>query len=102
MRLELVKNGPITVAFEVYKDFLSYKGGVYVHSGLDNKFNPFELTNHAVLAVGYGYDEASKLPYWIVKNSWGEKWGLSGYFKILRGADECAIESVALQSKPVF
>jgi len=28
MRLELLKNGTITVAFEVYKDFLNYKGGI--------------------------------------------------------------------------
>ena len=33
MRLELLKNGPITVAFEVYKDFLNYKGGIYHHTG---------------------------------------------------------------------
>ena len=25
MRAELVKNGPIAVSFEVYKDFVSYK-----------------------------------------------------------------------------
>ena len=33
MRLELLKNGPITVAFEVFKDFLNYKGGIYHHTG---------------------------------------------------------------------
>ena len=33
MRLELVKNGPIAVSFEVYDDFRSYKGGIYHHTG---------------------------------------------------------------------
>ena len=33
MRLELLKNGPITVAFEVYSDFMNYKGGIYHHTG---------------------------------------------------------------------
>ena len=28
-----------------------------------------------------------------VKNSWGAGWGESGYFRILRGSDECGIES---------
>nr|XP_054751557.1 dipeptidyl peptidase 1-like isoform X2 [Lytechinus pictus] len=105
MRLALVKNGPIAVGFEVYGDFMSYKGGVYHHTGIKNSllgFNPFELTNHAVLVVGYGVDEASGLSFWTVKNSWGTGWGEDGYFRIQRGNDECAIESMAMQSFPVF
>ena len=31
--------------------------------------------------------------YWIVQNSWGASWGDSGTFKILRGKDECNIET---------
>ena len=31
-------------------------------------------------------------PYWIVANSWGADWGISGFFWILRGSDECGIE----------
>ena len=44
----------MSVSFEVYNDFLNYKGGVYIHTGLNSKFNPFHITNHAVLLVGYG------------------------------------------------
>jgi len=33
MRLELLKNGPIAVSFEVYSDFKNYKGGIYHHTG---------------------------------------------------------------------
>jgi len=33
MMLELVKNGPIAVSFEVYSDFFSYHGGIYHHTG---------------------------------------------------------------------
>ena len=51
MRIELVKYGPLEVAFEVYDDFFNYKGGIYHHTGATDtknyKFNPFELTNHA-------------------------------------------------------
>ena len=51
MKIELIKNGPLAVAFEVYGDFMSYKGGIYHHTFLKDeknyKFNPFQLTNHA-------------------------------------------------------
>lgn len=102
MRLELVNNGPIAVGFEVYNDFVNYKSGIYHHTGLTDKFNPFQLTNHAVLAVGYGADKKTGEKYWIVKNSWGEGWGENGYFRIRRGNNECAFESVAEAAKPVM
>ena len=43
--------------------------------------------SHAVIIVGYGVDKTTDrhLPYWIVKNSWGEKWNGNGYIKIFRG-----------------
>nr|XP_003219399.1 PREDICTED: dipeptidyl peptidase 1 [Anolis carolinensis] len=101
MKLELVKHGPMAVAFEVYSDFMHYRGGIYHHTGLMDPFNPFELTNHAVLLVGYGTDPETGEPFWIVKNSWGPAWGEQGYFRIRRGTDECAIESIAVASTPI-
>eukprot|EP01006_Ploeotia_vitrea_P055735 TRINITY_DN68027_c8_g1_i1.p1 TRINITY_DN68027_c8_g1~~TRINITY_DN68027_c8_g1_i1.p1 ORF type:complete len:467 (-),score=55.63 TRINITY_DN68027_c8_g1_i1:617-2017(-) len=106
MRLELVKNGPLAVSFQVYKDLINYKGGVYHHvteEQLDevskiHHYNPWEKTDHSVLIVGYGVEKGQ--PYWAVKNSWGTKWGVKGYFKILRGVDECSIESMAVGAEP--
>jgi len=101
MQLALVTNGPLSVSFEVYDDFMQYRSGIYVHTGLQSNFNPFHLTNHAVLLVGYGVDQPTNTKYWIVKNSWGTSWGEKGYFRILRGVDECAIESIAVESFPI-
>ncbi|XP_066475809.1 dipeptidyl peptidase 1 [Tiliqua scincoides] len=101
MKIELVKHGPMAVAFEVYPDFMHYKGGIYHHTGLMDPFNPFELTNHAVLLVGYGSDPSSGEQFWIVKNSWGTAWGENGFFRIRRGTDECAIESIAVAATPI-
>ncbi|XP_034023639.1 dipeptidyl peptidase 1 [Thalassophryne amazonica] len=101
MMLELLKNGPMAVAFEVYQDFMAYHGGIYHHTGLTDSLNPFELTNHAVLLVGYGRCAKTGQKYWIVKNSWGTHWGEEGYFRIRRGSDECSIESIAVAANPI-
>merc|ERR1740128_196993 len=101
----LVNNGPLVIGFMVYDDLRPYSEGVYHHDfALDKlhsgEFNPFELTNHAVLITGYGTLDGVK--FWNVKNSWGTDWGNNGFFKIQRGNDECAIESLAVEAKVVL
>jgi len=110
MKQEIMANGPISVSFEVYDDFKYYRGGVYTHQFtkyLSDPENPFHLVNHAVLMVGWGVtNDDKRIPYWIVKNSWGTSWGENGYFRILRGSDEpggeCAIESLTVAATPVI
>jgi len=102
MMKELYENGPITVGFEVYRDLMSYRRGVYSHkktNDLDSS-HPWEETNHAVLITGWGVENGVK--YWNVKNSWSSRWGDKGYFKIRRGNDECGIESLAVSAIPVL
>lgn len=101
MKLELIQNGPLTVAFEVYPDFQLYKSGIYHHVQTAIRFNPFSLVNHGVLITGYGIDNRSGEKYWIVKNSWGTAWGEQGYFRIRRGTNECNIESMAVSAIPI-
>ena len=60
-----------------------------------------QLTNHAVVVVGYGTDAETGEDYWTVKNSWGTTWGEQGYFRIRRGTDECGIESLPMESTPI-
>ena len=60
--------------------------------------NEWEATNHAVLLVGYGTEQ--RIPYWRVKNSWGDMWGEKGFFRIRRGKDLLAIESMAVVGHP--
>jgi len=84
--------GPVSIAFQVIAGFKDYAGGVYV--GETCQADP-EHVNHAVLAVGYGYDANARLDYWIVKNSWGNTWGESGYFRIKRGSNMCGVATCA-------
>ena len=69
-----------------------------------NRFEPYVETTHATLAVGWGElpPEQGGTKYWIVKNSWGERWGMDGYFWIRRGTNECNIESVAVETMPIY
>jgi cathepsin C len=94
-----LQDGPVSVSFEVTPDFEHYKRGVYHATGLTDRFNPFRITNHVVLIVGYG--EEGGVKYWTVKNSWGASWGEDGFFRIRRGTNELNIESMAVVSTPV-
>jgi len=89
---EIMTNGPVEVAFSVYEDFLSYKTGVYKHHAGS------ALGGHAVKMIGWGVDNGT--PYWLVVNSWNTDWGDKGLFKILRGKDECGIESEVTAGLP--
>jgi len=84
IQTEIMTNGPIEGAFTVYADFPSYKSGVYQHTAGE------ELGGHAIRILGWGVE--SNTPYWLVANSWNEDWGDKGFFKILRGKNECGIE----------
>lgn len=69
--------------FTVYADFMNYKGGIYKHvSGA-------QQGGHAVKLIGWGTDGTTN--YWICANSWGPKWGESGFFRIAFG--QCGIDS---------
>ncbi|KAK8931006.1 Cysteine proteinase 2 [Platanthera zijinensis] len=81
---------PVSVAFEVAKGFRFYKKGVFSSDICGN--TPMDV-NHAVLAVGYGVEDG--ISYWLIKNSWGEDWGDSGYFKMESGKNMCGVATCA-------
>ncbi|XP_073977786.1 cathepsin B-like [Rhodnius prolixus] len=84
IQTEILKNGPVEGAFTVYEDFVSYKEGVYQHVAGE------ALGGHAIRILGWGTENGT--PYWLVANSWNTDWGNKGFFKILRGNNECGIE----------
>jgi len=43
--------------------------------------------------VGWKTEKETGLPYWIVRNSYGDSWGMNGDFHVRQGADDFGIES---------
>lgn len=73
----LIEYGPLVFCAHFWKDFSTYHKGVYKHRwGL-------MAGGHVMTIVGYNDSEQC----WIVKNSWGTKWGLEGWLKMAYDAN---------------
>merc|ERR1711908_110297 len=107
MALAMVKNGPLSIAFNA-NGMEYYAHGIigcetiadeeYCEAGsVSDSFpcDPTEL-DHGVLAVAYGVENG--VPYWVIKNSWGEVWGEDGYYRVERGTNHCGVASLVLHS----
>ncbi|OQR77126.1 cathepsin S-like [Tropilaelaps mercedesae] len=80
----LVTTGTISIAYNMgSRQHAYYRGGI-----LDVP-NCGSSPTHAVLLIGYGSENG--VDFWILKNSWGSKWGEKGYFRIRRGINMCGI-----------
>ena len=95
IRKEIYKWGPCTSGMMVYQDFIDWNGkGIYEYDGKSDK-----IGGHAIVIMGWGERDGKK--YWIVRNSWGDDWGVDkGYFKILRGTNHCEIEENVVTGFP--
>lgn len=81
----IYEEGPVLTGLTVYEDFKLYKKGVYKH-----------LTGNEVGALAteiIGYGTEGGVDFWIARNCWGKNWGEDGFFRIVRGTNECAIEN---------
>jgi cathepsin B len=85
MQQELMTNGPIATVFNVYQDFYNYQSGIYQYS-----YGAYD-GGHVVRIIGWG--EENNTPYWLVANSWNSTWGMGGFFKMIRGINNCGFES---------
>lgn len=95
MKSLLIKYGPIggSIQSDLFK---GYQGGI-INTKPISCTNSIFQENHAITIVGYDYTidsyTKSEIPYWIVRNSWGTKWGDYGYAKVAMGKNLCGIEN---------
>ena len=75
--------GVVSVGIDA-RNLLDYVSGIVQDRNICT-----DSINHAVNIVGYGVDESTKMPYWIVRNQWGHRWGEQGYVRVkkLDGAE---------------
>jgi C1A family cysteine protease len=92
--LTAIAQQPISVGVEA--DQLSW---TFYKSGVITKDCGISI-DHAVVIDGY--DTTQNPPYYIVRNSWGPKWGMAGYvlIEIKDGPGMCGIQQ--LPSYPYF
>jgi len=88
----------VSVAIQAnLRSFQFYKKGIYDDEKCGNDLD------HGVVAVGYGTED--DVPYFLVRNSWGPKWGDEGYIKMAQVSKTnpngtCGILSAA--SRPIL
>jgi len=85
----LVAHGPLSICVDA-EPWQFYSGGVFMASACSTSID------HCVEAIGYNLGAST--PYWIVRNSWGTDWGISGYIYLQYGQDTCAMAQVVTNS----
>jgi len=81
----VAEKGPASFSIMCPKEMMHYTSGVFDVADCEGTMVGW----HALAIVGYTPD------YWIIKNSWGEKWGEDGYIRFKRGKSLCDIDGGA-------
>jgi hypothetical protein len=87
----LCRFGPLTVSVNANEFFQAYDGGGVVFEACTSGD-----TNHAVTLVGW--DDTKQA--WLIKNSWGTRWGENGYMWIAYGCNKIGYNATWVYAQP--
>merc|ERR1712168_331060 len=77
------EHGAVVAGVKAAGPFGKYGGGIF--EGCPAGSRP----DHAITVVGYGTEGG--VPFWLIKNSWGNNWGENGFIRMKRGVGMCGI-----------
>jgi len=82
----LAHAGPLAISVDA-SDWSNYESGIYHGCNYAHNIS----MDHAVQAVGFGFEPSLGQHYWLVRNSWSPAWGELGYIKLIRepGQEKC-------------
>ena len=86
----VANEGPVSICLnaQVWND---YTGGVLTAAGCDG-MAAYDV-DHCVQLVGY--NTTAETPYWIVRNSWSQSWGLEGFIHLEYDQNTCGLADEA-------
>ncbi len=86
LKKALVKYGPLSSSVYVTQLFKGYVGGVYEERDLNISASK---SNHAIVLVGWD----DKKQAFLIKNSWGKRWGENGYMWIKYNSNNIGVRT---------
>jgi len=92
MMQEIYQRGPIACGIAVPDALEDYTSGIFNDTTGDVNIV------HDISVVGWGVENGTK--YWTVRNSWGTHFGEQGFFRVVRGTNNIAIESDCAWATP--
>jgi C1A family cysteine protease len=93
MMFGVKSKGPF-IAYVDASNWQHYASGIYPP---DKCSQTADASNHVVQLLGYGHENG--IPYWLIKNSWGQEWGENGYIKLPMGVNACGIANYVLKAE---